>query len=220
MWVPLLWFAVLDVVARINPKLFLSPDVHCGDPDEVTERMAKPYLERWSVVAEESRREPRYMPAVMPSQRSPALYREQKYPVIIRPEYSDFHTIARVLTEEADRIEAEVAVNKTAAVAAQAKNREMMLLTKAQNIFGFKSPKALTCFLDRHPNVGQDKPLTKAGKPNKRRRQIDVLALCEAISRDDAIMSDPARRAKMEARLKKAELNKKLEESAMAFIHG
>ena len=104
--------------------------------------------------------------------------------------------------------------------AAQAKNREMMPLTKAQSIFGFTSRKALACFLDRHPEVGQDKPLTKAGTPNQRRRRVDVLALCEAISRTDAIMSDPVRRAKMESRLQKAQLNKELEANALAYLTG
>ena len=48
--------------------------------------------------------------------------------------------------------------------------QKMMMLTKAQKVFGFKTPKEFTCFLDRHPEVGQDKPLTKKGEPNQRRR--------------------------------------------------
>ncbi len=128
------------------------------------------------------------------------------------------YDIAAACGPIANAIEAEVArIEKTLTAD---KDRRMMLLTKAQNIFGFKSPKELTCFLDRHPEVGQDRPLTKKCEPNQRRRRVDALALCEAISRDDVIMSDPARKARMEARLKKAELGKELESQALNFVTG
>jgi hypothetical protein len=93
-------------------------------------------------------------------------------------------------------------------------------LTKAQHVFGFKSTKELTCFLERNPDVKQDRPKTKDGKPNQRRRLIDVLSLSRAISRDDTILSDPARKRKMEARLKNAKLNKELENQAIGYLFG
>ena len=96
----------------------------------------------------------------------------------------------------------------------------MMLLTKAQGVFGFKSAKELTCFLDHHPEVGQGRPRKKDGTPHKRKRLVDALALSRAISRDDAIMSDPVRRSRMQSRLQRAQLSKELEASAIAFITG
>lgn len=93
-------------------------------------------------------------------------------------------------------------------------------LTDAKRVFGFKSTKELTCFLDRHPEVKQDRPLTKTGKKHSRRRNVSLLDLARAISRDDKIISDPARRARMEARLKKAQLGKELEDQALAYITG
>ncbi len=97
---------------------------------------------------------------------------------------------------------------------------KMLLLSKATTLFGFKWSKELTCFLDRHPEVVQDRPLTKRGTAHLRRRRVDVLALVKAVSRDDAIMSDPARKARMESRLQRAQLSKELEEKAIAFIAG
>lgn len=95
---------------------------------------------------------------------------------------------------------------------------EMMSLSQAARVFAFGTPKELIGFLDRHPKVNQGRPLTKTGKPHPRRRTVDVLDLVRAISRDDAIMSDPARIATMKARLERAEMAKELEDSALAMF--
>ena len=97
---------------------------------------------------------------------------------------------------------------------------KMLLLTEAKRVFGFKSTKELDCFLENHPEVKQDRPLTKGGTPHSRRRIISVLGLCRAISQDDKILSDPARKHRMETRLHKAGLHKRLEEEALAFFTG
>jgi hypothetical protein len=93
-------------------------------------------------------------------------------------------------------------------------------LIEATRVFGFKTPKELSCFLDRHPEVKQDRPRTKTGKPHLRRRNVGLLDLAHAISKDDKIISDPMRRARMEARLKKARLDKELEGRVLAYITG
>lgn len=89
----------------------------------------------------------------------------------------------------------------------QDEHDEQVLLTVAERRFGFKPSKALPCLLDRHPGVKTGRPLTKTGKPHPRRRTVSVLGLARAISKDDKIISDPARRARMEGRLKKAQLS-------------
>jgi hypothetical protein len=98
--------------------------------------------------------------------------------------------------------------------------KHYFLLSKAQTIFGFKSLKELSCFLDRNPDVEQHRPLTKNGKPHQRRRLIDVISLSRAVSRDDKILSDPVRKGRMEARLKRAQLGKEMEARALDFILG
>jgi hypothetical protein len=94
----------------------------------------------------------------------------------------------------------------------------MILLTKASNMFGFGTTKEFDCFLSRHPNVRQDRPPTEKGLPHQRRRRVDLVDLVQAISRDDAIMSDPGRRARMQSRIQKAELDKALESETMAYL--
>jgi hypothetical protein len=96
----------------------------------------------------------------------------------------------------------------------------MLLLTKAQGVFGFQTAKELTCFLDRHPEVRQGQPRKKDGTPHKRKRLVDALGLSKAISRDDAIMSDPRRRARMQSRIQRAQFSKGLEAEALAYILG
>jgi hypothetical protein len=95
---------------------------------------------------------------------------------------------------------------------------KMMSLAEAKRIFGFRTPKELDWFLKKHPEVQQDRPLTKAGTPHKRRRTVSVLGLSRAIAQDDKILSDPARRRRMESRLHKASLGKRLEDEALAYL--
>jgi hypothetical protein len=96
----------------------------------------------------------------------------------------------------------------------------MMALTEATRVFGFKTLKELGGFLDRHPEVKQDRPRTKTGKKHPRRRNVSLVDLACAISKDDKIVSDPMRKARMERRLKEAQLDKELESQALAYITG
>ena len=73
--------------------------------------------------------------------------------------------------------------------------RGMMPLTEAAETFGFKT-KQLSHFLDLHPEVKQDRPRTKTGKPHERRRLVDIVGLAKAVSGDAAIMRDPVRKAR------------------------
>ena len=147
------------------------------------------------------------------SERAEALAKIQKHE-------EETHWRPPGLLENLGDLEQALLKARSAVLTALAGDREMMPLKMATKLFGFESGKTLTCFLDRHPEVEQDRPLTRAGKPHQRRRRVDVLALCKAISRTDAIISDPERRARMESRLKKAQLNKELEAKALAYLTG
>jgi hypothetical protein len=89
---------------------------------------------------------------------------------------------------------------------------------EVRDVFGFKTQKQLDCFLERHAEVKQMRPLTRGGTENQRRRMIDVLGMVRAISTDTAIMGDSRRRARMEARLKAAQLTQQLEAEALAMF--
>jgi len=107
-----------------------------------------------------------------------------------------------------------------AKIGGQRERGEGFLLKKATTTFGFKTAKELRCFLDRHPEVETWRPPTKTGKPNPRRCLVSVVQLARAVSRDDTIMSDPARKARMQSRLQQARLAKDLEDKAVAYIKG
>ena len=95
---------------------------------------------------------------------------------------------------------------------------QYVLVSVARRILGFRSQKELDGFLARHPEVEQDRPKTKDGRPHGRRRIISILQLVRAVSRDDAIMSDPKRRAIMQSRIQKAHLCQEAETQAIKLI--
>lgn len=125
------------------------------------------------------------------------------------------HFLAPMLFEWADEIDAD-----TASKIKDKSYDKMILLSEARKLFGFKSNKELMCFLERYPDVKQDRPLAKNGKPHSRRRNVSVLGLVRAISQDDKILSDPARKKRMETRLKRATFKKETEDEALRILTG
>jgi hypothetical protein len=85
-------------------------------------------------------------------------------------------------------------------------------------VFGLGA-KEFRCFLKRH-DIPRQRPLAKSGKPHPRRLLVDVARATTAIFNDARLSRNPTRIGRIRACLQRAELDKQLEDAAMAYLTG
>jgi hypothetical protein len=101
------------------------------------------------------------------------------------------------------------------------KAERFMSFTGVNKIFAFKSPKSLSCFLDRHPDIKTRRPISpKTGKEHPKRNEIDVVSFLEAVKRDDLYANNPERQKRINNNLQKIGIEKKLLGEAEKMILG
>lgn len=92
-------------------------------------------------------------------------------------------------------------------------------LKEASKTFGFTTSKQFDAWLTRH-KIPWRRPLTKDGKENPHRREVDVLAVFLAVAADAAIANDPVRIARIQRYRDKLRLDKDLEDAAIKSMLG
>lgn len=75
-------------------------------------------------------------------------------------------------------------------------------------------------FLERHPKIRNERPITKAGKPDPHRLMINVLDFSRALSEDDLRANCKKTNKQIMNNLKKIELSKDIENIALEMLGG